>query len=284
MRPEKRSAKGVRDPVRISRAQLDAMLRDAWPGTSASVRTSLVDEHVGSACEPDAPEFTVREVDGRAVFLAREGRCVWVYGTLHRSAVDGHAAAGWPERGDAETIWTGGPPGGYLRGGLAADGLDPAGWFARQGFVERARHVDLFVTARPPGRTEPRVRRARVEELGPLAEWVRTEFSAGWAREVRRALVHHEAVFVHGDSGAYVGVAAHSGNNAALGTFGPIGVVAGARGHGLGRTLARAALDDLFVRGFRRVIIPWVDPALETFYRALVGRVTVERRVLLARG
>ncbi len=269
----------------ITREHMVALVRNAWPGATTEQCAALADEHMASISEPDAGAITVCAIGPRAVFLAQEGRRAWVYGTLTRDAVTGPIETAWPPRDPAiGRVFVGGPPGDYLRGGLASDDLDAIAWFTEQGFVVRARHVDLHATLRAAGEVDARVRRATREEERPLTEWVRATFSHGWAREVRRALAHREAVFVRGVPGAYEGFAAHSGNNAALGTFGPIGVETGSRRGGLGQALARAALDDLHARGHRTATIPWVDPALERFYRPLVEDITVQPRVLLAWG
>jgi folate-dependent phosphoribosylglycinamide formyltransferase PurN/GNAT superfamily N-acetyltransferase len=56
-----------------------------------------------------------------------------------------------------------------------------------------------------------------------------------------------------------------------LGVAGPLGVVASARGRGLGATLLRGALFALRERGYRQALIPAVDAAYVPFYTRACG-------------
>jgi GNAT superfamily N-acetyltransferase len=182
--------------------------------------------------------------------------------------------------GPAARLTTGGPPACYLASGVSGDDDATLALLHARGFVETARHVDLAVALRAPAAPDARVRRCPPEEREELFAWVTRAFALAWGRECRRGL-RHGGAFVAGPAGGYVGFCSHSGHNAALGTFGPLGVSPDARRGGLGAALARAALDDLYARGFRDVTIPWVAPELVAFYGRLCSSVrAAERRVL----
>jgi len=125
----------------------------------------------------------------------------------------------------------------------------------------------------PPSSLSPRV-----------LSFISSSFSPAWCTECTTAL-SHDALFAafrdNDPTSEILGFAAHSGNNAALGWFGPIGVAPSARGTGLGTALARAALADLAARGFRTVTIPWVARDVVRFYTPLVGSLTEISRVIL---
>jgi GNAT superfamily N-acetyltransferase len=179
------------------------------------------------------------------------------------------------------TVVTGGPPWHYLVSGVDARAQNTRAWFERAGYARAGEHVDLEVDLARPAARDARVRRARRDEGEALVAWVARGFAHAWGEEVRRALAHDASVFVAEGANGYAGFSAHSGHNAALGTFGPLGVAPEARRNGLGAALARAALDDLAARGFACATIPWVDPALVGFYARLAEGVRVVPRVVL---
>lgn len=177
----------------------------------------------------------------------------------------------------AGSLRVGGPPGNYLTSG-AREGEVAA--FAARGFAVIGEHVDLEVDPRVPPQNEPRV--AREAHPDALLAWIERAFGGAWAMEARRA-ASHGALFVAREGDRTLGFAAHSGNNAALGTFGPIGVADDARGLGLGGALADAAFEDLARRGFERVLVPWVDLATVPFYARRVTVHASHRRVSMRR-
>lgn len=164
----------------------------------------------------------------------------------------------------ARSLTLGGPPGNYVESGLDADDAALRRWASKMGFVEDGAHVDLIVTTRR-ARREERVSRCAPAEVEAVRGWIARTFSEAWAMEAERA-ASHEGLFIARTSGEPVGFAAHSGNLAARGTFGPIGVSSASRGGGLGRALAETVLDDLRARGFDRVVVPWVAPDTARFY------------------
>ncbi len=182
---------------------------------------------------------------------------------------------------DATTLAVGGPPGNYVLSGV--DAADAAGCslYERAGFTARGTHCDLVVRA-AASEPSPGVTRC-VHPDDEVLGWIATNFAPAWSEEAERAL-YHGGLFVARDGhGRLAGFVAHSGNNAAWGTFGPVGVAPDARGAGLGRALTRTALGDLAARGFERVTVPWVDIATVPFYAGIAPVLARTERVIYAR-
>lgn len=96
-----------------------------------------------------------------------------------------------------------------------------------------------------------------------------------WIPEVWRSMQNTPAsVHVAALAGNVVAFSAFEGNNAGLGTFGPMGTAPAFRGRGLGEILLRHCLNDLSAMGYERVTIPWVAPV--GFYAQTVGA-TIKR-------
>lgn len=178
-------------------------------------------------------------------------------------------------KGDGATSLTyGGPPGNYLVSGLDARDRGSLEWLTERGFREHGRHFDLV--CEPGDGSDARAKFERATEA-PFA-WIAENFATAWAMEATRAASHDGLFLARDEGGSLVGFAAHSGNRAAEGTFGPIGVLGSARGTGVGSLLARAAFDDLADRGFRSVTVPWVEARTVAFYERLVQvRERIER-------
>jgi GNAT superfamily N-acetyltransferase len=264
----------------LAQRLLTATAHRLWPSLPDVTRNALVDEHVAALTEANASPWSISCVRGRELLLVHDRRRAWV---LAWAEASGRVEEGWALPWPVEWVLVGGPPGAYLASGVREDDRDERAWFEREGFVVRARHVDLRVTLAAPIEPPTNIRRATREEFPALGEWIARTFAPAWSREAHRSLFAHDALFIAGTTEHYLGFSAHSGHNAALGTFGPIGVSPDARGSGLGRTLARAALDDLHARGFREAIIPWVDPAIVDFYRPLTQTLESASVLTLAR-
>lgn len=166
-------------------------------------------------------------------------------------------------RDGAATLTAGGPPGNYLVSGVARDDDDARRFFEARGFVASGAHEDLTVATEGHA-ADPAVQRA---DDDATVAWIAARFSSTWAMEATRARAHR-GLFVMREGGRPVGFAAHSGNRAWEGTFGPVGVVDEARGAGAGRRLARTVLADLAARGFAEATVPWVEPGTTRFYRS----------------
>jgi GNAT superfamily N-acetyltransferase len=108
--------------------------------------------------------------------------------------------------------------------------------------------------------------------LGPerqlLIDWVRAASGDGWASEMETALGNRpQTCFVAIKDKAPIGFACYDA--AALGFFGPIGIIEEHRGEGTGKALLMACLLDMKLKGYGYAVIGWAEPA--GFYRTTVG-------------
>ena len=188
----------------------------------------------------------------------------------------------WAATCGATRLTFGGPPGNYVLSGCDASDNARLEVLDAHGFAPTARHFDLVVR-NPEASLDARVARCDEELATRTIAWARTHFAEAWGFEAERAATHRGLFASFDESGAPLGFAAHSGNLAHLGTFGPIGVAPAARGSGLGRALALAVLDDLRRRGFTRCTVPWVDADTVAFYRSFVQIEAQTERVMLQR-
>lgn len=189
------------------------------------------------------------------------------------------AAIAWSGATGARTLTAGGPPGNYLVPGVDASGW-VAPWLERAGFcpVDESHNLVVDLTA-AAGFRDPRV--SPCEDRAALA-WVAAQFSASWRDEAERALLRG-GLFVARAGGAPVGFVCAHGNCGDLGTFGPVGVVDTARGHGVGAALARRAYAALAERGFERATVPWVSTETLPFYAGLAPVLSARRYLGLRR-
>jgi ribosomal protein S18 acetylase RimI-like enzyme len=259
-------------------------------GGDAGLVRALADE-VRAALAGDEPTVRLRRMaltqSDDAVLVARAPFARWfALGEVARAAGSGALES----VGDGERVVACGPPWGYLRSGLDPHDAELcAAWRAR-GFGEETSHVDLVVRPRGGGGGATSagrwiVERAEGAAVGGAVAWVRETFDYAWSVEAARGAARG-GLFVAREraSGSIVGFCAHSGHNAAAGTFGPLGVHTSARGRGLGAALAARALGDLAARGFERVTIPWVDRALVEFYGAITDEQRVVERIIVRKG
>lgn len=198
----------------------------------------------------------------------------WVFDADPAAAV--HEAARRATLDGADRLLLGGPPGNYVVSGV---GDAHRQRFVDLGFKVSAEHVDLVVDPRGAALDASRVE--RVEDPAALCAWVEARFGAAWSEECSRA--GRDGLFVARVEGSVVGFSAAGGNNAALGTFGPVGVIPDARGRGLGASLTLAALQALAAQGFHEVTVPWVAPSTAAFYASLAPVLSARRRGTLSR-
>ena len=185
-------------------------------------------------------------------------------------------------------------PGNYLAPGIDERNADTIAWLARRGFraLDR-RNENLLVDVRGNPRVSAElaetaaarargagyvVRRAAPEEHA-LAAAIGAEFGGAWPWEVTRALAYdppgvHVAVAA---DGSYAAFAAHDGNNAGLGWFGPAGTWPAHRGKGLGEALLLACLVDV-AADHAQCEIAWIGP--REFYAKVAG-IAGERRFVV---
>ena len=187
-------------------------------------------------------------------------------------------------------------PGNYLAPGIDERNADAIAWLERRGWqrtgeprvnvlvavrdnprVSAARVAALTATAAARGYE---VRRATADERA-LLDAVATEFGGAWPFELARALAQPEpGVHVALRDGAYCGFAAHDGNNAGLGWFGPTGTWPAHRGQGLGEVLLLACLVDV-ARDHTRCEVAWIGP--RPFYDKVAGIVDERRFIAMSR-
>jgi hypothetical protein len=128
----------------------------------------------------------------------------------------------------------------------------------------------LLDAARARGIT---VRRPRAYEKSQVTDWVRTQFSRGWADECEVCFAHAPVsahIATHG--GDIVGFACHEATHRNF--FGPIGVTEGFRDHGLGRCLLITSLHAMRDLGYAYAIIGGPTDAV-SFYTQAVGAVPI---------
>lgn len=167
-------------------------------------------------------------------------------------------------------------PGNYFLPGV----LEPS-FFAKRGWRETASTQNLETTSLPSS-LPPGVTRATHVRREEILAFIEREFGPIWRFEVTPAFDRDvPPLFItEEDDGTITGFAAHDVNNRTLGFFGPTGVAAAMRGHGLGRRLLLASLADLRAMGFARVVIPWTDAI--AFYEKSCGAVVTARFVTMA--
>jgi len=124
------------------------------------------------------------------------------------------------------------------------------------------------------------VRRAGLDDVPALVEFVLTNFGSGWAGEIVHSVGReHAGCYLAIDAaGAFLGFAAYGSSRPSW--FGPMGTAPAARGLGIGSVLLRRCLADQKAAGHERVQIGWVGPL--PFYSSAVGA-RVERVFMLYR-
>lgn len=220
-----------------------------------------------------------------AIVVARPAQERWfVLGELN-------ATVGSPEialrRDLVSRLVTCGPPWGYLRSGLSLRDPHRIAQYRALGLSPSSVHVDLrltlcaaSITEKSLGADAVRVERSRVGDAESIA-WIASRFGTSWAAEAEAAQAHLGLFLALDGAGNVVGFSAHSGHNAAVGTFGPLGVASEARGDGIGTRLAARAFLDLHARGFATVTVPWVEPRLTAFYAQFATSTVREGRCIL---
>jgi hypothetical protein len=109
-------------------------------------------------------------------------------------------------------------------------------------------------------------------EKHQLARWVAIEFGDGWSSEFDKALSNRPMTgFIAVQDGKPIGFGCYDA--AALGMFGPTGVVEACRGRGTGKALLLACLLDMKLAGYAYAVIGWVGPA--DFYRKAAGAIEI---------
>ena len=187
-------------------------------------------------------------------------------------------------------------PGNYLAPGIDEQNAETIAWLERRGWQRGAEpRVNVLIDVRDNPRVSAarvaalteraaergyEIRRARADERA-LLDAVAAEFGGAWPFELARALEREPpGVHVALRDGAYCGFAAHDGNNAGLGWFGPTGTWPAHRGQGLGEVLLLACLVDV-ARDHARCEVAWIGP--RPFYDKVAGIVAERRFIAMSR-
>ena len=126
-----------------------------------------------------------------------------------------------------------------------------------------------FTSSLPP---DLNVRRAFTAEKRFVCDWVATQFDQGWASECEAAFARLPvACFVAVRDRHLLGFACYDAT--ARGFFGPTGVAAVERNHGIGRELLSAVLSDMAAQGYAYAVIGAAD-SIE-FYRKHAGAIEI---------
>lgn len=255
------------------------------PGPSGTVQALgawLGDELAGVAA------VAANRIRVLGVMPSRRGRGV---GTALLAACEAAAKAS-----GQVTLRTLDQPGNYLAPGVDERNTETITWLEKRGWVktgEPRTNVLIDVRGNPRvtahrvealsravGEHGYEIRRARPDETA-LLDAVAAEFGGAWPFELSRALAHSPTgVHVALKDGAYCAFAAHDGNNAGLGWFGPTGTWPSHRGQGLGEVLLVACLVDV-AEVHAQCEVAWIGP--RPFYDKVAGVVSDRRFLLLTK-
>jgi GNAT superfamily N-acetyltransferase len=121
----------------------------------------------------------------------------------------------------------------------------------------------LRITLRKPLGSEKRL----------VVDWVKRHFiQDAWASETDKAISNQPiSCFIAIRKNKLIGFACYDA--AALGCFGPTGVLKSRRGQGTGKALLLACLLDMKLKGYGYAIIGWIGPG--EFYRKAVGAIEI---------
>ena len=133
------------------------------------------------------------------------------------------------------------------------------------------------LTGDPPDATRMTFGSALRKPIGPehdvVVGWVAEHFNAGWASEARVALGNRPvSLWLAVQQAELLGIACYDAT--ARGYIGPIGVVAAARGRGLGAALLRACLHEMRSVGYGYAVVGGVGAP--EFFRRVAGAVEIE--------
>lgn len=174
-------------------------------------------------------------------------------------------------------------PGNYLAPGVDTRNTDTIAWLLRRDFEQAGRNTNLLIDVRDNPKVSAtraaelaerataagyRLERATADHAAELAAAIEREFSPAWAFECERALQSAGLHVARSADGALAAFAAHDGNNAGLGWFGPAGTWPAHRGKGLGAALLMACLVDV-AADHAQCTIAWIGP--REFYDRVAG-------------
>ena len=116
------------------------------------------------------------------------------------------------------------------------------------------------------------IRRAQPFEITPVRQFIEQNFSASWADEISVGFAGKPVtVFIATRAGRVIGFAGYECTRKAF--FGPTGVAAAERSHGIGTALLLASLHGLRELGYVYGIIGAAGPV--EFYQQAVGAILI---------
>ena len=171
--------------------------------------------------------------------------------------------------------------GNYLAPGIDARNAETIAWLERRGFVRGELRTNLLVDVRGnPKVTTARLAACVAASLAKgyaitkatgaqpaLLAAIADEFGGAWPFEVQRALACG-GVWIARRDDEICAFAAHDGNNAGLGWFGPAGTWEAHRGQGLGEACLLGCLLEVATE-HAQCEIAWIGP--EAFYENSAG-------------
>lgn len=120
---------------------------------------------------------------------------------------------------------------------------------------------------------EVKLKRAFGGDKGTILQFIRENFSDGWAHESERAILALPSTcYIAVKNKEVVGFACYDAT--AKGFFGPLGVKESERKSGIGRALTLKAMLAMREAGYGYAIIGWVGPV--AFYEKTVGATVIE--------
>ena len=117
-----------------------------------------------------------------------------------------------------------------------------------------------------------KIRKPIGSEKSMIVQWVRESFNEFWANEMEIAFSRLPfSCYIAQRDGKLIGFACYDA--AALGYFGPIGVLETFQGQGVGKALILACLQEMKLKGYGYAIIGWVGP--QEVYEKTVGAMEI---------
>ncbi|MFN8387170.1 MAG: GNAT family N-acetyltransferase [Anaerolineales bacterium] len=129
--------------------------------------------------------------------------------------------------------------------------------------------LSTFSNLVPPDVT---IRKPIGTEKSLAVNWVRENFEEGWATEMEVSFSRAPTssyIAQHGRS--MIGFACY--DTAALGLFGPMGVLESYQGQGVGKALLLACLVEMKIKGYAYAAVGWAGP--QEFYAKTAGAVAI---------
>ncbi len=119
---------------------------------------------------------------------------------------------------------------------------------------------------------EIKIRKPLGSEKSLVVNWVREHFGEYWANEMEITFARLPlSCYIAQREKEIIGFACYDA--AALGYFGPIGVLDAFQQQGIGKALILACLHEMKFKGYGYAIIGWVGP--QEFYEKTVGAIEI---------